>query len=41
METNDEDEGIEQLIRNKEMGFSRANPQSEADKRNERACLIA
>jgi hypothetical protein len=35
METNDEDEGIEQLIKNKEIGFSRANPQSEAGKRNE------
>ena len=33
METNGEDEGIEQLIKNKEIGFSKANPQSEADKR--------
>ena len=34
METNDEDEGIEQLKINKEIGFSRANPQSEAHKSN-------
>jgi hypothetical protein len=35
METNDEDDGIDQLIRNKENGFSRANPQSEAKKKKE------
>ena len=32
METNDETDGIEQLIRNKENGFSRSNPQYEPQK---------
>ena len=32
METNDEDDGIEQLLLNKDNGFSRSNPQNEAHK---------
>jgi hypothetical protein len=32
METNDEDDGIEQLLINKDNGFSRSTPQSEAQK---------
>ena len=35
METNNEDDDIEQLVRNKEHGFSRSNPQSEAGPKND------
>ena len=35
METNDEDDSIDQLVRNKENGFSRSNPQGEAHKKKQ------
>ena len=35
METSEEDDGIDQLVRNKENGFSRSNPQGEPHKKRE------
>ena len=34
METNDEEDGVDQLVRNKEKGYARSNPQSEPEKNN-------